>query len=85
MDYGKDAQHKEGSHLTNNCRLMSDLKNNENGNKCYQGFQLKHFKRATGSVREQQQNICTNVKERFSDIKKSGIYENIEFILDTFT
>ena len=50
---------------------------------------MQHFKRATQSVQEQYlsivANIYTNVEERFSDIKKSAIFEKIEFILDTFT
>lgn len=51
--------------------------------------QLKRFKRATHNIREQQlssiANICTNVGERFRDIKESEIFENFESILDTFT
>ena len=68
---------------------MSDLKTDENSKKCHQGFQLKHFKRTTRSVQEQYlssvANICTNVEERFSNMKNSAILENIESILDFFT
>ena len=82
-----NALSKEGSHLTNYHRLVSNLKSNENGKKYYQGFQLKHFNRATHSVQEQYlssvANICTNVEERFSDIKKSAIFKilNLYWIL----
>ena len=52
------------------------------GKKSYQGIQLKDFKRAI--VQEQYLSsvaqICTNVEERFNDIKKSAIFENIESI-----
>ena len=47
-----DTISKEGSYLINYHRLMSGLKINENDKKCCQGFQLKHFKRATLSVWE---------------------------------
>ena len=30
------------------------------------------------------ENICTNVKERFSDIRKSASFKNIQSILSTF-
>lgn len=84
-----DALSKEDSHLTNYRRLMYHLKTDETGKKYYQGFQLKHFKRASRIVWEQYlssvANICTNVEQRFSDIKKSAIFEIIESILDTFT
>ena len=81
---------KEGIHLTTNyCKLMSDLITNENGKKCYHGVQLKHFKRAMRNVPEQYlssvTNICTNVEQRFSDVKKPAIFENMQPILDTFT
>ena len=83
-----DPLSKEGSHLNNYHRLISNFKSDENGKKCYQGLQLNHFKRATGSGWEQYlssvANIGTNIEERFSDIKKSAIFENIESILDTF-
>ena len=53
---------------------MSDLKTNQNDKKCYQEVDLKSFERATCNVREQYlssvTNICTNVEERFSYIKK---------------
>ena len=84
-----DTRSKEGSHLTNYCKLMSDLTTDENGKKCYQRVQLKHFKRAMHDVREQYlcsvTNVCKNVEEKFSDIKKPTIFENIKSILDTFT
>ena len=68
---------------------MSDLKTDENSKKYHQGFQLKYFKMVTCSVQEQYlsslANISTNVKERFSDIKKSAIFKNIESIFYTFT
>ena len=84
-----DTISKEGSHLTNYCKLMSDLTTDEKGKKCYQRVQLKHFKRAMHDVREQYlcsvTNVCKNVEEKFSDIKKPTIFENIKSILDTFT
>lgn len=41
-----DTQSKEGNHLTNYLKLISDLTISENCKKCYQGVQLKHFTRA---------------------------------------
>ena len=41
-----DTQSKEGNHLTNYLKLISDLTIRENCKKCYQGVQLKHFTRA---------------------------------------
>ena len=40
-----DTQSKEGNHLTNYLKLISDLTISENCKKCYQGVQLKHFTR----------------------------------------
>ena len=63
---------------------MPDLVTNENGKKLYQGVQLTHFQRPKCNVREHYlsgvANICTNIEERFSDINKSAILENIESI-----
>ena len=84
-----DAMSKEDIHLTNYCKLMSDLLTNENVKKCHHGVQLKHFKRDMCDVTEQYLssviNICTNIEERFSDIKKPAIIENMRPILDNFT
>ena len=41
-----DTHSKEGNHLTNYLKLISDLTISENCKKCYQRVQLKHFTRA---------------------------------------
>ena len=68
---------------------MSNLTTDENGEKCNQGVQLKLSERAKHNVPEQYlysvANICTDVEERFSNIKKSLIFKSIESISDTFT
>ena len=63
-----DTMSKEGIHLTNYCKLLSDLTTNENFKKGYHRVQLKHFKRAMGNVREQYLFSVTNVWENVEEI-----------------
>ena len=73
-----DTMSKEGSHLINYHRLMSGLKINENDEKCYQGFQLKNFERATLSVWKMLRKGLVTSKSHES-------WKPLLSILDTFT
>ena len=66
---------KEESHLTNYHKLMSDLTTDENGKKCYQGVQLKHFKRATYNIRKKccKREKIFPVLQPFAQMSRKGL------------